>query len=48
MGRLGLRQCPKCGRFSVEYDYVRWILKCLWRDCGWDELCAAVKESEHE
>lgn len=30
--------CPKCHRISVEYDYVRRLWRCLWKECSWSDL----------
>lgn len=28
-------QCPKCGRFSVEWDPLIEAYRCNWYDCLW-------------
>ncbi len=31
-------QCPKCGRFTLQYDSLRREFRCGWRECGHSEL----------
>ncbi len=33
----GLKRCPKCGDFSVDYDHVLKQWKCLWKDCNFQQ-----------
>lgn len=35
MSYNGLKRCPKCGRFDVEYNPCVGHERCLWKDCGW-------------
>ena len=30
-----MKRCPKCGRFTVEYDPDLETERCLWKDCNW-------------
>ena len=32
---MSAKQCPKCKRYSVSFDFSRGAEICHWRDCGW-------------
>lgn len=32
---MNLKQCPKCKRYSVSFDFNRGVEVCHWRDCNW-------------
>lgn len=32
-----LKVCPNCGRRMVEYNHLRQMWVCLWRDCAWED-----------
>ena len=35
------KRCPICGRLDFELDNGVW--RCLWKDCGYQELCKESK-----
>ena len=32
---MGMKRCPKCHRFGVEFDPYNHMERCLWKDCLW-------------
>ena len=45
---MELKQCPKCNRYSVSFDFNLGIEFCHWRDCNWVNTKNLVLPVAHE